>query len=36
MDIKRNGTQPSGKGPAEWSPARSASILYSRHPIRRA
>jgi hypothetical protein len=36
MDIKRSGSQPSGKGPAEYLPARCALTLCSRQMIRRA
>ena len=36
MEIKRSGSQPSGKGPADISPARSAIDPLFRRPIRRA
>ena len=34
MEIKRAGSQPSAKGPAEWLPATCASIRFFRRPIR--
>ena len=34
MEIKRVGSRPSGKGPADWLPARFGSTRCSKHPSR--